>query len=93
MYTRKFNPNILYYGHEDQFFDQVEIGKIYRYYMGHFLFLDVKKEAEKRGIEIQYLHQQKKVYSYAFKIISIKKELEELKEEKPMLFDVNELVF
>ena len=91
MYTRKFNPNILYYGHEDRFFDQVEIGKIYHYYMGHYLFRDVKQEAKERGIEIEYAHEQKDRLNYAFKIISIIGK--EPEQPKSMLFDVNELVF
>ena len=81
----------LYYQHVDRFFNEVEIGEVYEYYPGHFMFSDVHKLATERGVTIEYLPSDdpRRIGTYSFTVTARPERIERVKE--PVMFDIKEL--
>ena len=89
---RLFNPYKLFKIYEEEFFHKVVIGSTYRYSDGDYLYEDVQNAAKKYGVSIRYNDPDTLLYKLRgccnFTVTAI---LEQIQEQKPLYFDINEL--
>ncbi len=89
--AHKYSPKRLFAEHVERFFKEVEIGQVYEYYFGHFLYRDVVRIAERYGVKIQYLKRgdPRRKGSYSFVVTDTPDRIEVNRE--PVMFSVEEL--
>ena len=93
---RELSTKRLYRENEERFFTEVvRVGKTYKYYEGQYIFRDVKKVAEKYGIEVKYNTGGSMEYTvfgcFNFTIVSLSTSEEPQTFKEPEFFDINEL--